>query len=221
MQRENKRSCTTTNHQATNSNAGTSNNSNRKKSPIEFAADHGKMGLETLHKESQVFLMEILLNVLHTYAKYHHKNENYQKKLNDPEYIPKSCKKVNFSLQAREKVKSSEGYKAACVRVTEIIKDAQSKLKVEALYVDDMNCRDLGTSFVSAYVTGLPKAASVLLAQFGISSANYGPHHVMMDLLSEFSCEVTSVIKVNLKDFLGYYVRENKIATPPMPSKTN
>jgi len=186
--------------------------------PLAVALAMGTSHVETLHREAQPFLQELLGSVLGQFATYYWKQKKHQEMESDADYVPSSCKH-GLTLNALQEVRESEDFITLSIQLEVKIAQSQRNLATYALRVYSMNCIAHQVRYKKALCKLLPAAARIFLAQFGIE--NYGVHQVVMDLLAMHSDEILSPFSNTLHNFLIIYRESNELAILPLPIVMN
>ena len=186
--------------------------------PLVAALTMGTSHVETLHREAQPFLKELLGTLLGQFATYYWKHKKHQEMVSDNDYVPSSCKH-GLTLNALQEVRESEDYITLCIQLEVEIAQSQRNLATYALRVYDMNRLAHRRRYKNGLCKLLPTAARIFLAQFGVEA--YGVHQVVMDLLAMHSDEILSPLNNTLTDFLLIYREVNELAILPSPTVLN
>ena len=186
--------------------------------PLTAALASGTCHVETLHREAQPFLKEFLKNLLGQFATHYWKQKKLQEMVDNPDYVPSSCKH-GLTLNAVQEVRESEDFITLNMQLETEIAQQQRTNAAFALRVYDMNRRAHLRRYKNTFCKLLPAAARVFLAQFGVEY--YGVHQVVMDLLAVHSDEILTPLRITLIDFLLLYREANEIAILPSPTVLN
>jgi hypothetical protein len=95
------------------------------KTPLEAAMAAATTYIATLHKKLQLFLTNLIRQVLKDASAYHYKSEKLKEMVATPKYVPASCRTVRMKLQAMSEVTKSRGFKALEDKLAEAIEATQ------------------------------------------------------------------------------------------------
>jgi len=79
------------------------------KTPLVIALELGTRYVATLHEEAQPFLRECVEQAIGSFATYYWKQKKHQEMVEDPNYVPSSCK-IGLTLNAVSEVRESEDF---------------------------------------------------------------------------------------------------------------
>jgi hypothetical protein len=145
----------------------------------------------TLDPILQSIILERMGEYLTIASSYHFKRGAHQKMTSDPNFIPHSVQ-FKASLSALPTVRSSQGFKAASVKMDEIMKEYGLKLKEVFIDVSKLVVLELREQLLKSIVGGLPELGNGLLIVRG--SESYSRHRIFVDLMEIYGDDIVKRI---------------------------
>ena len=146
----------------------------------------------TLDPILQTIILERTGEYLTLASSYHFKMVAHQKMTSDPDFIPHSVQ-FKTSLSAPPSVRSSQGFKAASVKMDGIMKEYGLKLKEVFVDVSQLVISELREQLLKSIVGGLPELGNGLSIIRG--SESYSRHRIFVDLMENYGDEIINRIK--------------------------
>ena len=188
------------------------------KTPLAAALEMGMRHIVTLHEEAQPFLSQNVKETLGAFATFYWKQKKYKEMVDDPGYVPSSCR-IGLTLNAVSEVKESEDFISLNAQLDAVIIDTQRTFAEFALRAFHMTQDAHLQRFKKKIAMLLPAAARIFGAEQGLSE--YGEHQAVVDLLATHCDAVLAPLNTSLKDFLILYRDANELARIPVPTVLN
>jgi hypothetical protein len=187
------------------------------KTPLEAAMAAATTYVATLHKKLQLFLTNLIQQVLKDALAYHYKSEKLKEMVTTPKYVPTICQTVGMKLQAVSEITKSVGFKALENKLAKAIEATQRKWASCFVFpVQDMNVKAMRKRFQLSFCWLLSMAAKGFIAQVGMEG--YDANIAIMDLLAMHGKDVVTPLNVTPHDFL--VILKEAVGLTIIPSPT-
>ena len=170
----------------------------------------------TLDPILQSIILERTGEYLTIASSYHFKLLAHQKMISNPDFIPHSVQ-FKASLAAPPTVRSSQGFKAASMKMDGIMKEYGLKLKEVFIDVSKLVVSELREQLLKSIVGGFPELGNGLSIVRG--SESYSRHRIFVDLMEIYGDDIVKHIAPGIytKNALvnAYKAKHNLQELPP------